>query len=142
MSLLHRISEDGKAADVSNDIGKAELLAGLYDEALTTGKSMGLKEPDDAQVRNTVERFLKIARANQELKTSDSFVTERQIEILSAYLPGRLSEQELTSKIWALVQGGNANMGCLMSRLNAECAGLFDRHRADEIARKVLQSGG
>ena len=90
----------------------------------------------DEKVAATIVKFLKNAKANRELiKTSDAKI-EREIEILSAYLPQQMTEAELRAAIEGFRRDNpGANVGGVMAFLKANHAGLYDGRLASQLAK-------
>jgi uncharacterized protein YqeY len=61
-----------------------------------------------------------------------------QVEILKAYLPQQLSEEEVRSAIREIVSGGASQMGAVMGQLMPRIRGRFDGKEANRIVREEL----
>ena len=64
---------------------------------------------------------------------------ESEAEVLGAYLPEGLSEDEVRAMIREIVDGGVTEMGPLMGRLMPQLRGRFDGKAANALVRDVLQ---
>ncbi len=64
---------------------------------------------------------------------------EREAELLQAYLPEQLSEDEVRGIIRELVDGGATEMGPLMGQLMPKLQGRFDGKEANRLVREALQ---
>lgn len=61
-----------------------------------------------------------------------------QIEILRAYLPQQLSEEEVRNAVREIVSGGASQMGAVMGQLMPRIRGRFDGKEANRIVREEL----
>jgi uncharacterized protein YqeY len=151
--LIDRIRADQLAARKARDSVAAGLLTTLIGEATTVGEeefraaaeaarrddgdAVAVSVPiTDEKVTGTIVKFLKNAKANRELmKTSDA-KTEREIEILSAYLPQQMTEAELRAAIEGFRRDNpGAGVGAVMAFLKANHAGLYDGKLASQLAK-------
>ena len=151
--LIDRIRADQLAARKARDSVAAGLLTTLIGEATSVseeefraaaeaargddGDAVAVSVPiTDEKVTATIVKFLKNAKANRELmKTSDA-KTEREIEILSAYLPQQMTEADLRAAIDGFRRDNpGANVGGVMAFLKANHAGLYDGRLASQLAK-------
>jgi uncharacterized protein YqeY len=65
---------------------------------------------------------------------------DAQAEVLSAYLPEGLDEDEVRALVRGLIESGNDQMGPLMGLVMAEIRGRFDGKEASRIVREELQA--
>ena len=61
-----------------------------------------------------------------------------QVEILKAYLPRQLSEEEVRSAVREIISGGGSQMGAVMGQLMPRIRGRFDGKEANRIVREEL----
>jgi len=61
-----------------------------------------------------------------------------QVEILKAYLPQQLSEEEVRAAVREIVSGGASQMGAVMGQLMPRIRGRFDGKEANRIVREEL----
>jgi len=61
-----------------------------------------------------------------------------QVEILKAYLPQQLSEEEVRDAVREIVGGGASQMGAVMGQLMPRIRGRFDGKEANRIVREEL----
>lgn len=65
--------------------------------------------------------------------------TEKELEVISAYLPKQLSEDEVVKIIDSIKAGlDNPNMGAIMKELQPQIKGKFDGKRASELVKAAL----
>ncbi len=123
----------GEATSVSEEEFKAAAEAARGDDSDAVAVSVPIT---DEKVTATIVKFLKNAKANRELmKTSDAKI-EREIELLSAYLPRQMTEAELRAAIEGFRRDSpGANVGGVMAFLKANHAGLYDGKLASQLAK-------
>ena len=63
---------------------------------------------------------------------------EAQSEVLQAYLPEQLSDDDVRAMVRELIEGGATDMGPLMGRLMPKIRGRFDGGEANRIVREEL----
>jgi uncharacterized protein YqeY len=61
-----------------------------------------------------------------------------QVEILKAYLPQQLSEEEVRAAVRNIVSGGASQRGAVMGQLMPRIRGRFDGKEANRIVREEL----
>jgi uncharacterized protein YqeY len=64
---------------------------------------------------------------------------EAQAEVLQAYLPAGLGEDDVRSMVREILGGGAAQMGAVMSQLMPRIRGRFDGKEANRIVREELE---
>ena len=148
MSLKQRIQDDMKAALRAKDSARLSAVR-LLIAAIKQREIDDRIELDDAGVMASVEKLVKQRRdaatqydaANRpELAAGERF----EIEVLSAYLPAQLSDDELNAEIAAVIAecgaSGAADMGRVMAQLKARLAGRADMTEASRRVRTKLSS--
>ena len=90
--------------------------------------SKGIKQRKDAadQMRSA---------GREELATGE----EPQSEVLAAYLPEGLSEEEVRALVKQAIADGTDEMGPLMGRIVPQIRGRFDGKEANRIVREELE---
>lgn len=99
----------------------------LDDDGVVQVLARGIKQRSDA-----AEQFRDAGRA--ELAENE----EAQSEILRAYLPEGLSEDEVRAMVREIVADGVTEMGPIMGRLMPRIRGRFDGGEANRIVREEL----
>jgi uncharacterized protein YqeY len=134
MTLKTRITDDMKAAMRAKDAARLSairlLLAAIKQKEVDERIAL-----DDAQVLAIVERLLKQRRESiaqyEKAGREDLAAGERfEAEVLTAYLPARLSDAEVDAAIAAAIAetgaAGPKDMGRVMGLLKARLAGRAD----------------
>lgn len=137
-----QIKEALKAGDKERLSTLRLLLSAIKNERIRAGKEVD--EPGFLQLvrkaikqrKDSAEQYRKGDR--EELATKE----EREAEILSAYLPPQVDEDQLRSAIAALVESeslaGPAAIGTIMKTMMAKYAGGAEGGAINRIAREVL----
>ena len=143
--LINQIKSDSLIARKARQTDTATLLTTLYSEASMIGKNAGNRESTDAEVLKVIEKFVKNANEvrNILLKQNKNVShVDNEIEILSKYLPQKMSCEELEIAIKFIISGfGNKDknrMGQVMAILKNNYNGNYDGKLASEIVRKEL----
>jgi len=146
MSLKERITEDMKAAMRAREtqrLGAVRLLLAAMKQKEVDERV----ELDDAAViaivdklikqrKDSVEAFQKAGR--QDLADSEA----AEIAVLQAYLPARLSPQEVAAEVKAIVAAvgatGPGDMGKVMGAAKAKLAGKADMGQVSAAVKAAL----
>ena len=146
MSLKERINDDMKAAMRAKE---AERL-GAIRLLLSACKQKEVDERivlDDAQViaivdklikqrKDSIEAFVKAERADLAAKE------QAELEVLSVYLPVRMSAEEIQTAVNAIVAevgaSGPGDMGKVMGAVKAQLAGKADMGLVSAAVKKAL----
>lgn len=148
MSLENQINGDIKAAMLARDQKKLNALRAVKSAILLAktqkGGSGELDEAAEIQIlkqlvkqrRDAAEMY--VAQNREDLADEEKF----QTEIISAYLPQMLSEEEITSAIGKIISengfSGMKDMGKVMGQATKLFAGKADNKTVSEIVKKAL----
>jgi len=146
VSLRERIEQDLKAAMRARDATRLSairlLLAAVRQKEVDERRELG-----DADTVAVVERLIRQRRESvaqyEQARRSDLAAAERfEIEVLSAYLPERLSAEQLADAVTqALAETGAASMrdmGRVMALLRPRLQGRADMAVVSELVRARL----
>ena len=141
-TIQTQIKEALKAGDKERLSTLRLLLAAIKNETIRAGEEVDeagflkLVRKAIKQRKDSAEQYRKGDR--EELASKE----EREAEILAAYLPPQVDEEELRSSIAALVESeglaGPAAIGTIMKTMMAKYAGQTDGGTVNKIARKLL----
>ena len=149
MTLKERITEDRKAAMRAKDterLGAIRMLTAAMKQKEVDERI----ELDDAAVvaivdkllkqrKDSIEAFVKAAR--QDLADKE----QAEVAVLSAYLPARLSADEVASEVKAIVAElgakGPGDMGKVMGAVKAKLAGKADMGQVSAAVKAALAGG-
>jgi uncharacterized protein YqeY len=142
--LIDTIKEDRIAAMKARDEIKKSLLGVLIADACKDEK-----QPDDVTVVRFVKKFIENAKENLQAcekgagSSANSEKAQREIDILTVYLPSQLTGDALVEairKVMSLegIEAQPANMGKVMKALGTHHAGGYDGKEASEMVKGVL----
>lgn len=148
MSLKDQITEDMKTAMRAKDsqkLGTIRLLQAAIkqrevDERITL---------DDASVISIVDKLIKqrkdsIAAYTSAARQDLADVESQEIAVLQAYLPQRMSAEEITAAVQAMVLElgvtGSADMGKVMGAAKAKFTGKADMALVSSAVKAALSS--
>ncbi len=153
MSLKDQITEDMKAAMRAKDserLGTIRLLTAAMkqkevDERVTLDDPMVIAIVDKMlkQRKDSIEAFEKAGR--QDLVDKEA----AEVKVLQAYLPERLSADEVAAEVKAIVAGlatelgraaGPGDMGKVMGAVKAQLAGKADMGQVSAAVKAALAS--
>jgi uncharacterized protein YqeY len=141
-SLKTRLKEDLIQARKGREKLRTLVLSTTLSELRNREIELG-KDGDDAEVLSVIGKAVKRrkeaagqmrAGGREELATKE----EAEAEILGAYLPAGLSEQEVRGIVREVVAEGAGEMGPVMGKLMPRLKGRFDGKEANRIVREVL----
>ena len=146
MSLKDRITEDMKAAMRAKDserLGAIRLLTAAIKQKEVDERI----ELDDAAVVGIVDKLLKQRKDSIEAfeKASRQDLADKEkaeVTVLSAYLPARLSADEIAAEVKAIVAEvgakGPGDMGKVMGAVKARLAGKADMGQVSAAVKAAL----
>ena len=146
MSLKERITEDMKAAMRAKDaerLGTIRLLTAAMKQKevderveLDDVAVIGIVDKMLKQRKDSIEAFEKAAR--QDLADKE----KAEVTVLQAYLPARLSADEVTAEVKAIVAqlgaSGPGDMGKVMGAVKAKLAGKADMGQVSAAVKAAL----
>lgn len=149
MALAQRIQDDTKAALLSGDRFVVETLRGLKAAILNEEVAQGKR--DEGLADDAIERIIakEVKKRNESAELyaqndrAESAADERkEAEILSAYLPQQLGEDELkqiiTNKIAELGVGGPQAMGQVIGAVKAQVGNTADGATVARLVKDAL----
>lgn len=146
MSLKDRVTEDMKAAMRAKDAPRLLTIRGL----LAACKQREVDERivlDDAAVIGLVDKQIKqrkdsIAAFSQAGRTDLVDKEAAELAVLETYLPQRLTAQEITAAVTAVVTelgaAGPGDMGRVMAAVKARLAGSADMGLVSAAVKQAL----
>ena len=134
--LFDRISEDIKKAMLAKDRVALDALRGVKKEFLEAKTAKGGDgELHDDQALKILQKLVKQRKESAEMYTSagrPELADEelQQMAVIERYLPKQLSEEELETRLKAIIAevgaAGTQDMGKVMGKATKELAGLAD----------------
>ena len=146
MSLKARITEDMKAAMKAKEAAKLSAIR-LLNAAIKQKEVDERIELDDAAVAAVIEKLVKqrkdsVTQYEAANRQDLADIEKAEIEILSAYLPEKMSSAEVAAAVAAAVAQtgakGPADMGKLMGVLKPQLAGKADMAEVSKLVKAAL----
>ncbi len=146
MSLKERITEDMKTAMRAKDSERLGTIR-LLQSAMKQKEVDERIELDDAAIVAIVDKMIKqrkdsIAAFEQAARQDLVDKEKTELAVLSAYLPERLSAQELTAAVQAIVTEmgatGPGDMGKVMGAVKTRLAGKADMGAVSAAVKAAL----
>jgi uncharacterized protein YqeY len=146
MSLKERITEDMKTAMRAKDSERLVTIR-LLQSAMKQKEVDERVELDDAAIVAIVDKMIKqrkdsIAAFEQAARQDLVDKEKAELAVLSAYLPERLSAQELTDAVQAIVKelgaSGPGDMGKVMGAVKTRLAGKADMGAVSAAVKAAL----
>ncbi|HZV53009.1 MAG TPA: GatB/YqeY domain-containing protein [Candidatus Dormibacteraeota bacterium] len=152
MSLFERIERELVEARKARDPVRLSVLGLLKAEAVKAAKEPGAGGVADdrlvtAVVRREIKRREEAAQAYTRGGRGDAADRERaEAEVLRAYLPPQLDEDELEREVRAVIEevrpGGARDFGAVMRAAAARLGDRAEGARIAAVARRLMGSGG
>ena len=132
------LNQARKDRDKKRTLVLSTVLSDIRNKEIDDGK-----EADDEAVIQVISKGIKQRKdASQQMKAAGraelAEVEEEQAEVLSAYLPEGLSEDEVRGLVREAIASGIDQMGPLMGRIMPQIRGRFDGKEANRIVREEL----
>ncbi len=146
MSLKARITEDMKSAMKAKEAAKLSAIR-LLNAAIKQKEVDERIELDDAAVAAVIEKLVKqrkdsVTQYEAANRQDLADIEKAEIEILSAYLPEKMSSEEIAAAVAAAVAQtgakGPADMGKLMGVLKPQLAGKADMTEVSKLVKAAL----
>ena len=151
MSLKERITEDMKAAMRAKDSERLGTIR-LLTAALKQKEVDERIELDDTQVIGVIDKLVKQRKdsitAFEQAGRQDLVDKEKaELQVLQAYLPARLSAEEVAAEVRAVLDSlagelgraaGPADMGKVMAAAKARLAGTADMEAVSAAVKAAL----
>ena len=146
MSLKARITEDMKSAMKAKEAAKLSAIR-LLTAAIKQKEVDERIELDDAAVAAVIEKLVKqrkdsVTQYEAANRQDLADIEKAEIEILSAYLPEKMSSEEVAAAVTAAVAQtgakGPADMGKLMGVLKPQLAGKADMAEVSKLVKAAL----
>lgn len=146
-SLAEQISTGIKEAMRAKDSGRLAALRDIKSKLMLEATKEGGGEVDDATTIRILSKLLKqrkeTAQLYREQNRPDLAVEEEsQAEVIEAYLPQQLSEDEIRTKVESIIQqtgaSSMADMGKVMGMASQQLAGVADGKVISSIVRSIL----
>ena len=151
MSLRDKIETDYKNALKSKDKNKIStyrlILSGIKDLDINNRSGPNKKETDDEDIKKLLKKMIKQRSESIEVykknNRSDLLeVEEREVQIISEYLPKQLSEEETINICKEIIEKTGASsvkdMGKVMGQLKQGYSDTIDFSKAGALIKELL----
>jgi len=149
MGLKQQITEDFKKAFKEKDDEKKSVLSMVSSDIKNKEIELGKREEGlaDDEVIAVLQRAIKQRKDScQQYKDGDrkelAEKEQREIDILSKYLPEQMSDEELEKQIGQIIEKtgaqGSADIGKVMGQAMAVLKGKADGSKVKQIVEKLL----
>ena len=153
MSLKDKIETDYKNALKSKDKGKIStfrlILSSIKDLDISNRSGPNKKDTDDEDIKKLLKKMIKQRSESIEVykknNRQDLFeIEEREVQIISEYLPKQLNEEETTKVCKEIVEKIGAksikDMGKVMGELKKNYSDTIDFSKAGSIIKGILNN--
>lgn len=140
--LKSRLQADLNQSRKQRDKGRTLVLSTILADLRYKEIDDGQEASDDVVVQ-VISRAIKQRKdASEQMSAAGrdelAAVEDAQAEILAAYLPEGMSEDEFRALVREAIAGGVKEMGPLMASLMPKIRGRFDGREANRIVREEL----
>jgi uncharacterized protein YqeY len=137
--LYMRIKNERLSAKKAGDSATADTLTTLMSEIQRKVKP---EDADDATVKKVGGKMVKdmgelVKVSNDGDRTA---AIEREMAILSDYLPKQMTADELAEAVAAEIADGASNVGAVMKAMAMKHPGLYDGRDASRVAMEKLKN--
>ena len=153
MPLREKIDTDYKNALKSKDKGKIStfrlVLSSIKDLDISNRSGPNKKDTDDEDIKKLLKKMIKQRSESIEVykknNRQDLFeIEEREVQIISEYLPKQLNEEETTKVCKEIVEKIGAksikDMGKVMGELKKNYSDSIDFSKAGSIIKGILNN--
>ena len=146
-SLADQISTGIKEAMRAKDSGRLAALRDIKSKLMLEATKDGGGEVDDATTIRILSKLLKQRKETAQLYREQNrpdlaSEEESQAEVIEAYLPQQLTEDEIRTKVESIIQqigaSSMADMGKVMGMASQQLAGVADGKVISGIVRSIL----
>ena len=151
MPLRESIESDYKTALKAKDKNKIStyrlILSGVKDLDIKNRSGAEKKETDDEDIKKLLKKMIKQRSESIELYKKNNRkdlqdIEEREVEVISQYLPSQISEEETVKICEEVIKSTGANsikdMGKVMGELKKNNADSIDFSKAGAIIKDLL----
>lgn len=140
--LKSRIQADLNEARRARQKDRTLVLSTILSELKNREIEAGGEIDDDGAVRVISKAIKQRKDASEQMTAAGreelAAIEDAQAEILQAYLPEGLTEDEVRAMVREIVAGGAQQMGQVMGQLMPRIRGRFDGKEANRVVREEL----
>ena len=153
MSLREKIETDYKTALKAKDKNKIStyrlILSGIKDLDISNRSQVDKKETDDEDVKKLLKKMIKQRTESIEMYKKNNRndlqeVEEKEVEVISQYLPQQLSEEDTRKLCSEIINSTGASsikeMGKVMGELKQNHSDTIDFSKAGALIKDLLSN--
>lgn len=133
MSLMEKVNNDIKEAMKAKQQERLDALRMLKAEYIKNNTAA--KPTDELSVTVSHAKRLQDSLEMYQAGTEAHGKILKELEVIKAYLPAALSEEEVVAMIADIKAKGAKDMGAVMKELQPQIKGRFDGKRASELVK-------
>ena len=141
-TLKERIRADLNEARRGKDRVRTTVLTTVLSEIRNREIDQGRDAADEDVVRVVAKSIKQRKESAEQMRDAGrpelAEKEEREAEILDAYTPESMSEEDVRGVVREIIAGGADNMGAVMGQLMPRIRGRFDGSEANRIVREEL----
>ncbi len=151
MSLRDKIETDYKTSLKSKDKNKIStyrlILSGIKDLDINNRSGPDKKETDDNDIKKLIKKMIKQRSESIEIYKKNNRndlleIEQREVDVLSEYLPKQLSEEETKKICSEIIEKTGAtsikDMGKIMGELRKSYSETIDFSKAGSLIKELL----
>lgn len=144
---MTKLDEIKKALDQArkDNVAEKAVLSLLYSNCLLIGKQQKESEINDEKVTIVIKRLLKGIEETKNMAVGREDIIakcDREIKVVSQFLPQQLTQEELEREVNNLVNGlenpSMKDMGSVMAKLKEKFSGRYDGAEASKLVKQRL----
>ena len=147
-TLHDRIKEDINTSLRAGDQHRTDILRTLLGDAVKEARKKEIRLPTDQEMIGFLRKFVTNAGVMAQSfdkagRGADAAKSRAEIEILTAYLPAGVSDDDVRAFLTELkasgaIPAGNAGLGAAVKALKDKYADAFDGRTMTQIAKEVV----
>lgn len=143
-TLKETLRNDMNGARRGGDKGRARLLSTLLSDVRNKEIAVG-HELEDPEVLDVLAKAIKLrneAAESMATRPEKAELERAEAEMLKAYMPAQLGEEEIRVIVAEAIAGGAGDIGAVMKAVMPKLKGQADGKEINRIARAELAKGG
>jgi uncharacterized protein YqeY len=143
-TLKDTLRNDMNGARRAGEKGRARLLSTLLSDIRNKEIAVG-HQLEDPEVLEVVAKAIKLrneAAESMAARPEKAELERAEAEMLKAYMPTQLGEEEIREVVAEAIAGGAGDIGALMKTVMPRLKGQADGKEINRIAREELAKGG
>jgi uncharacterized protein YqeY len=142
MTVKEQVQKDRMQAMRAGDADRKAVLDYILGELQKADKDPSAAAKGDrgvAIIQAYVKSLKDFIQQHGESRPHESVKYQKEIDILGAYLPRQLSDEEVRAEVKSLMEAGVTAKGLIMGELKKKHGAALDGRRAAEIAGEMAE---